>query len=181
MFARNYGLIIFPLPQRRRGEPYKILFNRKHPQIVVSFHNPLENEQVSTNFPTFFRFAAVQSPYHSLSTNRPLLLHPPRHCSSHCKYASAYISAKQAKSTVGVIAQLVERRVRNAKVWSSILHGSTIFSAALSFLVIPSVIPRILPVIRSMITVHVEAVIALLQNPKRIKKAVFTIADGFRV
>jgi hypothetical protein len=27
---------------------------------------------------------------------------------------------------VGVIAQLVERRVRNAKVWSSILHGSTI-------------------------------------------------------
>ena len=29
---------------------------------------------------------------------------------------------------VGVIAQLVERRVRNAKVWSSILHGSTIFS-----------------------------------------------------
>ena len=28
---------------------------------------------------------------------------------------------------VGVIAQLVERRVRNAEVWSSILHGSTIF------------------------------------------------------
>ena len=27
---------------------------------------------------------------------------------------------------VGVIAQLVERRVRNAEVWSSILHGSTI-------------------------------------------------------
>ena len=26
----------------------------------------------------------------------------------------------------GVIAQLVERRVRNAKVWSSILHDSTI-------------------------------------------------------
>ena len=28
---------------------------------------------------------------------------------------------------VGVIAQLVERRVRNAEVWSSILHGSTTF------------------------------------------------------